>query len=83
MIHLYVLGYRGEDLLSFKLKLNNPSKIAEMQELENWSTKFSVAASAPEGLFSKRWMAEFLFDISDEQFLRNQRELFYDKSVTQ
>ena len=27
IIHLYTLGFRGDDLLSFSLALNNPSKI--------------------------------------------------------
>jgi hypothetical protein len=59
--------------------LNNPSIIAELQELERWDKKFSVAASANEGFFSRRWIAEHLFSMSHEEFLRNQRELFYDK----
>jgi len=83
IIHLYTLGFRGDDLLSFNLKLHNPSKIAEMQDLENWNTKFSVAAQAAEGFFSKRWLARNLFNISEEEFLRNQRELFYDMNFTQ
>ena len=33
IIHLFTLGYRGDDLISFKVSLNNPSKIAELQEL--------------------------------------------------
>ena len=33
IIHLYTLGFRGDDLLAFELTLNNPSKIAELQEL--------------------------------------------------
>ena len=83
IIHLYTLGYDGEDLLSFKLSLNNPSIIAELQELERWDKKFSVAASANEGFFSRRWIAEHLFGMSHEEFLRNQRELFYDKKFSQ
>ena len=83
IVHLYTLGYRGDDLLSFKLKLNNPSKISELQELEHWNTKFSVAAQAAEGFFSKRWIARNLFDLSEEEFLRNQRELYYDKYFAQ
>jgi len=81
-IHLYVLGYRGDDLINFKLKLNNPSKISELQELETWNTKFSVASQATEGFFSKRWIAENIFDVSEDEFLRNQREIFYDRQVT-
>jgi hypothetical protein len=79
IIHLYTLGYDGEDLLGFKLHLNNPSIIAELQELERWDKKFSVAGAANEGFFSRRWIAENLFSMSHEEFLRNQRELFYDK----
>jgi len=79
IVHLYALGYRTSDLVSFKLKLNNPSKIAEMQELEHWKNKFDTAGSATEGFFSKRWVAEHLFSMSEEEFLRNQREQFYDR----
>ena len=79
VIHLYSLGYRKSDLVGFKLRLNNPSKIAELQELESWRTKFDVASAATEGFFSKRWVAENLFNVSEEEFLRNQRELFYDR----
>ena len=78
LVHLYVLGYRGEDLLSFKLKLNNPSKIAELQELESWEKKFGVASTATEGFVSRRWIATHLFNMSDEEFVRNEEEMFYD-----
>jgi len=79
IIHLYTLGFRGDDIISFDLSLNNPSKLAEIQELEHWKTKFDVAASATEGFFSRRWIAEHLFHLSEEEFLRNSRELVYDK----
>ncbi len=79
IIHLYTLGYRGEDLMNFKLALNNPSKIAELQELEHWKTKFDIAAAATEGYFSRRWVADNIFGMSHEEFLRNQREMFYDR----
>jgi hypothetical protein len=79
IIHLFTMGFRNDDLLGFKLQLNNPSKIAELQELEHWDKKFSVAGNATEGYFSKRWVAENLFGLSDEEFVRMQREMFFDK----
>ena len=81
IIHLFTLGFRGDDLISFKLQLNNPSKIAELQELEHWNTKFDTASAATEGFFSRRWVAENLLGMSAEEFLRNQREMFYDKKI--
>ena len=79
IVHLYALGYRDEDLVSFRCTLNNPSKISEMQELEYWKTKFDIVGAATEGFFSKQWLAKKLFGMSDDEFIRNRREMFYDK----
>jgi hypothetical protein len=79
IIHLYTLGFRGDDLLSFSLSLNNPSKISELQEIEHWKQKFDIAASATEGYFSRRWVTENIFGMSNEEFIRNQREMYYDR----
>ena len=78
IIHLYTLGFEQDDLLSFSIKLNNPSKIAELQELEHWRTKFDVAGAATEGFFSKRWLAVNLFGLSDEELVRMQQEMYFD-----
>ena len=69
----------GDDLLSFKLSLNNPSKIAELQEIEHWNQKFTIAAAATEGYFSRRWVADNIFGMSHDEFLRTQREMYYDR----
>ena len=52
---------------------------AELQELEHWDKKFQVAGNATEGYFSKRWISEHVFGMSEDEFLRNQREMFFDK----
>lgn len=83
IIHLFTLGFRGDDLLSFSLRLNNPSKIAELQELEHWKVKFEAAGAATEGYFSKRWVAEHMLGISEDEFIRNQREMFHDMKFAQ
>ncbi len=79
IVHLYTLGYRGEDLINFKLKMNSPSKIAELQELEHWKTKFDVASTATEGFFSRQWIASHLFSMTEEEFVKNQRQMYYDR----
>jgi len=81
VIHLYTLGFRGDDLVGFSLSLNNPSKIAELQELEHWRTKFDVASGAAEGYFSKRWIATKLFGLTDDEIVRMQREMFFDRKL--
>ena len=79
IIHLFTLGYRNNDLLSFKLTLNNPSKLAELQELEHWKARFGAAGEATEGYFSRRWIAKNILSLPEEEFERMQLEAFYDK----
>tara|TARA_A100001515_G_scaffold30656_1_gene23919 strand:+ start:2785 stop:4728 length:1944 start_codon:yes stop_codon:yes gene_type:complete len=81
IIHLYTLGYRGEDIISFDLSLNNPSKLAQIQELEFIKQKFEVAGAAQDTMFSRRWIAEHIFGMDNEEFLRNQRERYFDKRI--
>lgn len=78
VIHLYTLGYRNEDLTGFNLTLNNPSKIAELQELEHLRTRFEIAGAATEGLFSQRWIYKSIFKLDDDEIIRIQREQFGD-----
>ena len=75
IVHLYTLGFKGEDLIKFKLSLNNPSKISELQELEHWRAKFDAAGGATQGFFSRRWIATNLFGMTDEEYQRNIREI--------
>lgn len=80
-IHLFALGYRQKDLVSFRLSLSNPSKVAEMQHLEEWRAKFDIAGAATEGYFSRRWVYENIFNMSEEDIIRITRERFYDKKL--
>jgi hypothetical protein len=79
VIHLFTLGYRGNDLLSFKIMLNNPSKLAELQELEHWKARFEAADGASAGYFSRRWVSKHILGVSEEEFARMQTEMFYDR----
>jgi len=83
VVHLYTLGFRGDDLISFKLTLNNPSRLAELQQLEYLKTKFDVANAVPEGAFSKRWIGHHILGLSDDELLRNQRESYFDRKYQQ
>jgi len=68
VVHLFTLGYRGNDLLSFKIALNNPSKLSELQELEHWKSRFDAADAATQGYFSRRWVAKNILNINEQEF---------------
>ena len=80
-VHLYTIGYRGNDLISFNLKLQNPSKIAQMQEIEKLNLKLDVATKASQYIYSNHWVAKNVLGLSEEEVVRNIREKFYDKRL--
>ncbi|MCP4922976.1 MAG: hypothetical protein GY915_02955, partial [bacterium] len=43
--------------------------------------KFEVAGAAQDTMFSRRWIAEHIFGLDNEEFLRNQRERYFDKKM--
>lgn len=78
VIHLYALGYRDEELLSFDLSLANPSRIAELQELEHWKARADVAG-AMEAFVSYPWLMRHIFQMSEEEIVRIRREKVTDQ----
>ena len=66
MIHLYSHGYEGEDLLDFSIKLSNPSTIAQQQKLELISSRFEIAAKAPEAIVDRAWVRKNIMGLSDD-----------------
>ena len=67
MIHLYVHGFSGEDLLDFELKLSNPSSVAQLQKLELISSRFDIAGKVPEGMLDRRWVQKNVLGLTDKQ----------------
>ena len=65
IIHLYSHGFTDEDLLDFDLKLSNPSSIAQQQKLELISTRFDIAAKAPEGIVDRDWIRKNVMGLTN------------------
>jgi len=80
-VHLYTLGYRGNDLINFDIKLHNPSRIATLQEITELQQKLDVAAKARTDVYSNRWIATNILGLSEQELVRNTREKFYDKQI--
>lgn len=80
-VHLWTIGFRTpKDLASFELSLNNPSRIAELQEIEYLKSQLEAAGAAEE-YFSKRYIYENILKISYEEQVRNQREIHTDRKM--
>jgi hypothetical protein len=78
MVHLLTLGYSGKDILSFDIKLNNPSKLAEMQEFEHLKLKAEAASLLSDHNLSKRWIQSKIFGFSPDEIKQNVYEILGD-----
>jgi hypothetical protein len=79
IIHLFLLGYTGNDLVDFELRLANSSIIQEQQWLELWRTRLEIAASAQEGVFDREFIWSRIFKLSDEEIDRIREGKKFDK----
>lgn len=53
IIHLFLMGYDGEDLVDFEISMASPSTVATQQRLELWRMKLEIAGMAGEGVLNK------------------------------
>ena len=56
IIHLFLCGYSGQDLVNFEISMANPSTIAAQQDLELWRMRLEVAGMSQEGIFSREFV---------------------------
>ena len=67
IIHLYAQGYKDASLVNFSLELTNPSVIFEKEKIGIWQDKVNLSKDMMETkLFSKKWIYENVFKISEE-----------------
>jgi hypothetical protein len=67
IIHLYVLGYRGSDLVDFNIEMASSSTIAEQQKLELWRMRFEIAGTAQEGMLDRETVYREIFKFDDRK----------------
>ena len=66
MIHLYLRGYRGNELTDFEIKMTNPSTVAELQKNELWRARMELVQQAGEGVFDTTFIYKNFLHLTDE-----------------
>lgn len=88
MIHLYLLGYSGEDLNSFKLTLTNPSTQSELLKSELMRDKaqtYTELTRAEGGIaaMSHTTAKRMIFNMSDREIVEDLKQQKMEKVVMQ
>lgn len=67
MVHLYIKGFRGSDLVNFKIKMTNPSTVAELQKMELWRARMDLVMAAKEGVFDTTFIYKEFLNLTENQ----------------
>lgn len=79
IVHLYAQGFTDAELVDFSLELTAPSSVYEKEKVELWTSKVTLAGDMIEKkLFSRYWVYENLFNLSEAQFLHEQDRIIED-----
>jgi hypothetical protein len=79
VVHLYAQGFTQDDLIDFSLSLTAPSSVYEREKIELWTSKVTLAGDMIEKkLFSRNWIYEELFNLSEAVYLREQDRIVED-----
>lgn len=80
LIHLYIQGFKGTDLVDFDLQLTNPSTIYEQEKIELWNSKIGLARDIKEvSMLSEEWIYKNIFNMTDDEIIDESEKVIDDK----
>jgi hypothetical protein len=67
IIHLYVQGFRNEELVNFEIEMTSPSVVYEQEKINLWTQKIALANNILLSKFmSREWIYHNILEISTE-----------------
>ena len=79
IIHLYSQGFNDDDLVDFELEMTVGSSVYEREKVEIYASKVTLAGDMiDKKLFSRQWVYENLFGMSDDEYLKEQERMVQD-----
>ena len=83
LLHLYVQGYDGADLVNFELELTNPSIIFEQEKIALYKEKVTLANDIlDKKLLSTDFLYEKIFNLSKEEYEQERERSLKDAERT-
>lgn len=66
VVHLYVQGFKDDEITNFSLELTNPSTILEQEKISLWQEKISLTRDMLETkMFSKDWIYKNIWNLTE------------------
>jgi hypothetical protein len=79
IIHLYIQGFRDDELIDFELSLTSPSIVYEQEKLNMWKEKVQLASDIMgTKLISQDWIYHNIFEIAEDSVKEERRKVIED-----
>ena len=79
IIHLFIQGFRDEDLVDFRLSLTPASTVYQQQKIEFWKSKMELIGTMKEQkMLPKSFMYEHVLDMSEDEWINFQDQIIDD-----
>lgn len=79
IIHLYLQGYRGNELIDFQINLNSSSNIKQMQQIQLWHGRVDLATAMMQNKqFSRLYIYQHVYKMSKDQIKRQLKNIYKD-----
>jgi hypothetical protein len=79
LVHLYIQGFEGTDLVDFEINLTMPSIIYEQEKIELWNSKISLARDAKDTkMICDDWIYENIFNMTEDEIAIQKRGVVDD-----
>jgi len=79
IIHLYIQGFRDEELIDFELSLTSPSIVYEQEKLNLWKEKVQLASDMiATKLISQDWIYHNIFEIPEDDVKEERLKIIED-----
>lgn len=79
VVHLYVQGFKDEDIVNFELQLTNPSTIYEQEKVALWQEKIGLVRDMQEiKLLSNDWIYKHILNLSEDEIESEKKRVLDD-----
>lgn len=79
MIHLFIQGYKNEDLLNFSLEMTSPSTIYEQEKLEIWKSRAELVDTLKQQkLIPRDWIYKYIYQFSQDDIDKLKQHILED-----
>jgi hypothetical protein len=86
IVHLYVQGFRDQELVNFELSLANSSTLYEQEKINIWRDRFGLAQQITGGqavLLSQDWVYSNILEMSEDEIANERKRIEADNKRLQ